>query len=251
MQRASSSDSETGGVESARLPTIVFVAGFGDGAGMFEPLAQTALTSRYRLIAIDLPGFAGAPPLEGPTTLEGLADVVQDVAAAENARILVAHSVASIIASLAARRTPSKVDTIISLEGNLTAEDAYFSGTAADYENASEFRRAFLARLDEMAKHNPVVGRYRSVVAKADPQALWELGCDTRRFSLENIPGDVLTETGDVCYLYNPENCHEASLEWLRRSSIRRMRMDGATHWTSVDQPHRLAGKILEALDGQ
>lgn len=251
MQRTSPSQSENGGVENAQLPAIVAVAGFGDGASMFEPLAQTDLTSRYRLIAIDLPGFADAPPLKGPATLEAMADVVQEVASAENARILVGHSVASIIASLAARRMAAKVDTIISLEGNLTAEDAYFSGTAADYDNASEFRQAFLARLDEIAEDQPIFARYRSMVARADPQALWELGCDARRFSLENVPGEILTESSDVCYLYNPENCAEVSLEWLQRSPIKGIRMDGATHWPSVDQPHRLADTILEALDGR
>lgn len=248
MHDASSSNSATGRPGSAPLPAIIFIAGFGDGASMFKPLANTALASRYRLIAIDLPGFAGTPPLKGPTTLEGLAEVVHDAATAEKARIVVAHSVASIIASLTAMRSPARIDTIISLEGNLTAEDAYFSGTAADYDNAPDFLQAFLARLDEMAKDRPNVARYRSVVARADPQALWELGCDARRFSLEYIPGEILTEAGNVCYLYNPDNCHEASLEWLRRSPIRRLRMDGATHWASMDQPDRLAGKILKAL---
>lgn len=251
MQRAPSSNRSADHVENTPLPAIVLIAGFGDGADMFEPLANTALASRYRLIAIDLPGFAGTPPLGGPTTLEALAEIVHDVATAENARILVAHSVASIVASMAAKRTPARIDTIISLEGNLTAEDAYFSGTAADYDNASEFRQAFLARLDDMVKDQPVVARYRSMVARADPQALWELGRDARRFSLEHVPGELLTEIGDVCYLYNPENCHGASLEWLRRSTIRRLRMDGATHWPSVDQPHRLSGKILEALENR
>lgn len=233
------------------LPSILCVAAFGDGASAFAPLQRTELASRYRLVAIDLPGFAGTPALAGPTTLEKLADVVQEAAVREGARTIVAHSLGSIIASLAARRRPAVIDRIVSLEGNLTAEDAYFSGTAADYRNAADFGTAFLRRLDDMAKEQPIVARYRRVVAEADPRALWELGCDARRFSGDSPPGEILAETPEVWYLYNPENCPTKSLEWLHNSSLKRLRMDRATHWKSVDQPHLLAEKIRQALKAQ
>ena len=233
---------------SGSSASILLVPAFGDGASAFEPLARTALASRYRLVPIDLPGFAGAPPLQAPTTLESLAGVVHETLRREGARIVVAHSVASIIASLAARRQPAAIDTIISLEGNLTAADAYFSGSAADYPTAADFRTAFLERLDAMAQDQPVVARYRKIVAQADPQALWELGCDARRFSEAQVPGEVLTETLDVWYLYNPDNCPEATLAWLSGNPIRRLQLDNATHWASVDRPELLSEKILQAL---
>ena len=231
------------------LPAILFIAGFGDDSSMFIPLSETELASRHRLVMVDLPGFGNAAPLEVSTTLEALADVVYDLANKERTQVVVAHSVASIIVSLAARRSSSFIDTIISLEGNLTADDAYYSGTAADFDNAADFRRAFLARLDELAKSQQIIARYRSIVAKADPEAMWELGCDVRRFSATYVPGDILAETNRVCYLYNPENCPKASLEWLQGHPIPRLRMDGPTHWASVDQPRLVARNILEALN--
>ena len=234
--------------QSTTRPPIILVAGFGDGADMFELLRETELASRYRLVPLDLPGFCGVPALEGPTTLARLADVVHDTASRESARILVAHSVASIIASLAARREPRIADRIVSLEGNLTAEDAYFSGTAADYPDPIVFREAFLARLDALSVEQPLLRRYRQTVAQADPRALWELGRDARRFSEENVPGDVLSEAAEVCYLYNPENCPEASLDWLDRNPMPRIVMEGASHWPSVDQPDLLSETILKAL---
>ena len=231
-----------------RSPTILFVPSFGDGAELYALMHQTVLWFRYRLLAIDLPGFAGTEPLDGPTTLEALADVVHGIASDAGARIVVAHSAGSIIASLAARRPGSPIDTIIALEGNLTADDAYFSGTAADHATAAAFRQVFLDRLDEMAHTQPTVQRYREIVAQADPQALWELGCDVRRFSETQVPGDVLRETAAVCYLYNPANFSPATLDWLRRNPLPTIRLDGASHWPSIDQPDRLAQRILEAL---
>ena len=231
------------------LPAILFLPGFGDDSSMFIPLADTEMAYRHRLVMVDLPGFGNAAPLKVPTTLEALAEVVHDLADKERTQIVVAHSVASIIASLAARRSPSFIETIISLEGNLTADDAYYSGTAADFDIAADFQRSFLARLDELAKNQQIFARYRSVIARANPVAMWELGCDARKFSATNVPGDVLVETSRVCYLYNPVNCPKASLEWLQSHPIPRLRMDGPTHWASVDQPCLVARKILEAID--
>ena len=229
-------------------PTLILLAGFGDGGGMYAPLMDTPLAQRYRLLSLDLPGFAGAPTLPGSTTLEALAEVVHEAALREDARILVAHSVASIIASLAAGRAGSPVETIISLEGNLTAEDAYFSGTAADYDDAETFKTAFLARVDEMAETQPLVRRYAEAVRRADPRALWELGCDARRFSETRIPGEVLSRAAEAIYLYNPDNCAPASLDWLARSGMKAVILEGASHWPSVDQPKVLAKKMLEVL---
>lgn len=132
-------------------PAMILIAGFGDSLSVFDPLLQTQLAQAYRLAAIDLPGF-GAPPLRGRTTLQRLAEFVDAQARHLKARTVLAHSVASIIASLAALRAGSPIDTILSLEGNLTADDAYFSGMAAAFDGPDEFRPAFLARLAAMAR---------------------------------------------------------------------------------------------------
>ena len=233
--------------EAAALPTILFIAGFGDNASMFENLSETDLAESYHLLPINLPGF-GVPALESKTTLDALSQIVADKASETGAEIIVAHSVASIIASLAAERTGCPLTTIISLEGNITAEDAYFSGTAADYDDPSAFRSAFLSRLDEMATDAPIIKRYRQSVSEADPLALWQLGIDARRFSSEYVPGDVLNAAANVVYLYNPKNCPASTVQWLKDNPMKRIVLDNATHWKSVDQPTLLADKIYEAL---
>jgi pimeloyl-ACP methyl ester carboxylesterase len=232
---------------SATRPTILFIAGFGDNASMFEGLSNTHLAETYRLLPINLPGF-GAPAQKSQTTLEALAELVADKAKEAGAEIIVAHSVASIIASFAAQRSDCPLKTIISLEGNITAEDAYFSGTAADFDDPGEFRAAFLERLDQMAENSPIIARYRQSVSEADQLALWQLGTDARRFSSQHVPGEVLKSSGNVVYLYNPENCPEPTIQWLEHNPMERILLTNATHWKSVDQPEQLADKISEAL---
>ena len=234
---------------NADCPSIIFVAGFGDHGGMFEALEPTPLGDRYSLVAVDLPGTGQSPPLDESLTLANAAALVADVAEREAASVIVGHSVGSIVASLAAKRPGSPIQTVLSIEGNLTLADAYFSGSAADYSSASSFREAFLARLDEMAVGNPTLGRYRDQVALADPQSIWELGCDTHRWSVEHHPGEVLASSApDVHYLLNPDNSPTDSLDWLADGGIQQHRLDGASHWKAVDQPGGMARRLLAAL---
>ncbi len=229
-------------------PTLLLIAGFGDNASLFDGLLATELAEAFHLIPLDLPGF-GRPADLGETTLASLAQVVVEAARATGARGIIAHSVASIVASLAARQPHCPLETIVSLEGNLTAQDAYFSGTAADYPDAMTFREAFLQRLDKMAATAPEIARYRAQVAQADPRALWELGCDARRFSTNHHPGEVLLSAAEAVYLYNPANCPDTSLAWLERAPLPRLILDNASHWKSVTQPVVLGGKLQQALE--
>jgi pimeloyl-ACP methyl ester carboxylesterase len=226
-------------------PTMILVAGFGDNRSVFAPLLQTKLADAYNLAAIDLPGF-GAPPLAGRTTLEGLAEVVDARARQLGARTVLAHSVASIIASLAALRTGCPIDTIFSLEGNLTAGDAYFSGMAAAFDNAEEFRNEFLARLAELQRTDPNIERYRAAVECSDTQALWELGVDAHALSAAQAPGDILRRTQHVVYFYNPENMSASSVAWLEQSNLKSVPLPKASHWTCFDQPE-LLGELIAA----
>ena len=234
---------------SVSAPGILCIAGFGDDSSMFLPLAETELVSRYRLVTFDLPGFGGEPPLVGrDATLSNLARVVGDVAEAEGAAVVMAHSVASIIASIAVRHPDSAVSTIVSLEGNLTAADAYFSGTAADYENPIAFHEAFLARLGAIAQSDPLIARYRSRVAHVDPYALWALGCDAAAFSARFVPGEILLESSEAHYLYNPANCADSSMAWLRASGMSAIEVPGASHWATVDAPDLVVEAVLRVL---
>lgn len=230
------------------LPTVLLLAGFGDDSSMFTGLLGTALADSYDLLAIDLPGF-GAPRLQSETTLEKLGKFVAAKAKESGAEIIVGHSVASIIASLAAQEADCPITTILSLEGNITAQDAYFSGSAAKYDDPYIFRSAFLARLEEMSKSQPMIARYCRVVSKADPIALWELGNDAHHFSSKQVPGEVLVSAANVVYLYNPDNCPKSSRKWLNENSVRQVVLDNATHWKSVDQPVLLADNIMSALE--
>ncbi len=228
---------------------IVLVAGFADHGGMFELLGSTALGRRFALHAIDLPGMGGSTPLDQPLTLDRAAALVADVVRQTSARTIIAHSVGSIVASLAAGTPDSSIDTVVSIEGNLTPADAYFSGSAAQYESPDMFHAAFLSRLSERAVDDEVIRRYRDQVAIADPTSIWEMGSDTHHFSIEHSPGEVLARCAKhVHYFYNPDNTPEDSIQWLREHQLATTILDGTSHWPTVDQPDLIANKTLDSL---
>lgn len=233
--------------QASNTSAILMIAGFGDNAGMFDGLRTTRLADQYQLVPLNLPGF-GAPALQTETTLDALGSFVAKCAEEIEADIILAHSVASIIACLAAGRPGTPLKTLLSLEGNLTADDAYFSGTAADFADPDSFRAAFLKRLKEMGKSNPILNRYHDATTSADPMALWQLGCDARRISASTIPGEMFDAFDSAVYFFNPDNCPTSSLEWLEKNELSAVRLPGASHWASIDQPEVLSEAILDAL---
>jgi len=229
-------------------PGILCLAGFGDDRSMFEPLNGTELARRWRLVTLDLPGFGDEPPFsDRPGTLSNLGEVVRQVAESAGARIVLAHSVASIIATVACS-VRDQGWTILSLEGNLTEADAYFSGQAEDYESPEGFHAGFLERLGEVARGDAVLARYRDRVARADARALWVLGREVAAYSRRTVPGVALMGVAEAIYLYNPDNCPKASLEWLAKSGMRKIELGGASHWAPVDAPELVGEAILQAL---
>jgi pimeloyl-ACP methyl ester carboxylesterase len=228
---------------------ILCIAGFGDDSTMFEPLVATDLCSSFRLVTVDLPGFGEEPQISGRSaTLSDLADFVTAVATQASAESVLAHSAGSVVVGLAATAPGSTIRTVISLEGNLTKADAYYSGLAAEFDTPEGFRQALLARLDPASEVDPLVSRYRSRVAQADAHALWVLGNDVAAYSKRRPPGELLLEVSRVHYIYNPSNCAESSLAWLARSGLPATQLHGASHWPTLDAPERVAQAVTDVL---
>jgi pimeloyl-ACP methyl ester carboxylesterase len=110
--------------------TIICIPGLGASKAFFAALGQTHLARQSQLMPIDLPGFGG---FWG----EGVADDPIAAAADRVARevagiggrdvILVGHSLGGAVAILAAVGAEERVHGVVSIEGNLVAEDCGLS----------------------------------------------------------------------------------------------------------------------------
>jgi pimeloyl-ACP methyl ester carboxylesterase len=228
---------------------ILCLAGFGDDSSMFLPLKETELAQHFRLVLVDLPGFGDEPPFPNTfATISNLAGAVTELAAREKISIVLAHSVASVIACFAARQVGSTIRTILSLEGNLTTADTYYTQLVEEYEHPEDFHAAFLDLLAGRAETDPLIARYHSQVARAHTHALWILGMEMVALSEQVAPGQLLQEPERVHYFYNPENCADLSLAWLKASGIPSTVLPGASHWPTMDAPKVTAEALLKVL---
>lgn len=224
--------------------TIICIAGFADNATMFDPVIDLNATDGLLIHPVNLPGF-GAPTSE-ETSILAFAKQIRDTAQELGARTILAHSVGSIIAAEAAHLSNGSIECIVSLEGNLTAEDAYFSGTAANYSDAASFRTAFVQRLTKLTTEDPIIKGYESRVAMADTQSMWRLGCDAKRYSDNHHPGERLQSAASVSYILNRSNCAEASLRWLDQSNLDVHELPGASHWPTIDRAEDVLGVLSQ-----
>lgn len=101
-------------VSHDQSPTLVFLHGISASWRWFAHLFPV-LSQRYRVVALDLPGFGGSPFSRRHVTFDGLADVVVDVCDALelDAPAVVGHSMGSLVGTLAAVRYPSRLGQLI------------------------------------------------------------------------------------------------------------------------------------------
>ncbi len=224
--------------------TLHFIHGFADRGSAFTPLFDTPLAERFRLVAVDLPGFGASPRRDDVLTIAQHAEAVAGLARSVSSFTLiglVAHSVGSMIAVEAAVRLGERFGGLFSIEGNLTGADAYFSGRAADFDDPHIFKQRFLDDLWDMSQAEPILRRYHGAVTMADPMAMWSLGRDARRLSLGDAPGQAYLRVRPSLYYWSRATTTAATREWIAANDIAQHEFAGGSHWPTVDQPREVA----------
>jgi pimeloyl-ACP methyl ester carboxylesterase len=227
-------------------PALLLIGGFAENGAMFEPLFETSLADVFHLVAIDLPGFGQSPLQPGRKTLRDYGFLVGTMAQRLSERPIgiIAHSLGSVIASFACSSGGYSPMGLLSLEGNLTSADAYYSGMAAKFENAAAFKSFFIGNLTKPASSNWLLARYRAAAEICDPSALWQLGLDAHKAG--DQPGQMLLDLNcRKLFVYSRENLPAPSLEWLSwHPELPTHSLNGASHWPTLDQPIQLATVI-------
>ncbi len=97
-------------------PTLVLVHGLGGSWQNWKPILGT-LTERFRVVAVDLPGFGGSPRPYGRWTMHEAATAVAAAAArhARGPRLVCGHSLGGAVALQLAVDHPNEVDGMLLL----------------------------------------------------------------------------------------------------------------------------------------
>ena len=232
--------------------TLILLHAFADSSLAFAPLFATPLADRFRLVAPDLAGFGASPPRQNVRTIADHAEAVAALVASlpmPGPVGLVAHSVASMIAVEAVPSLGVRFAGLFSIEGNLTAEDAYLSGRAADFDDADKFKQHFVDHIWTMAQTHPAMRRYFAMAVVADPAAMWQLGCDARHRSAGDDPGQAYRRVQPSLYYWSRASTPETTARWIAQSDLKRRQFTNASHWPMVDRPEETAEAIAEFFD--
>ncbi len=247
----------------ASAPKVICVHGFADDGAAFAGLAGTALTARFELVAPDLPGFGASHPFaDDAATISAFADHIVDLAARISPSrpvALIGHSIGAAIAIEAALRRPRAIAHVMSIEGNLTEEDAYFSGRAAGYRDPAAFKRDFVADIERMSAEQLTPLRYVEAARRARAKSMWRLGRDAAEKGRNDGFGEallLLSSTGvSGLYLWGRRNAPAATArfvdERLAASKVRVREYTQSGHWKMIDDPDatgRLAGEAFARL---
>jgi pimeloyl-ACP methyl ester carboxylesterase len=207
-------------------PKILCLAGFADNSQMFTLLFTTALARDFDVIAVDLPGFGASPRQPEIDTIEKYGTLVAELAQAVSPEApvgLVGHSIASAIAVAAAHQAPSSISGVFSIEGNLTQDDAYFSGQAADWDDPFGFKEHFLEKIWSNAQSQPILRRYFAAALISDPIAMWELGNDAKKISVDDAVGKTyLNLPVPNLYYWSRDNTPDKTQAFIASTGLNR-----------------------------
>jgi pimeloyl-ACP methyl ester carboxylesterase len=215
---------------------VWFLHAFADSHLCFCGAFAHFKSERIRVVLFDLPGHGASPPRANGLTVEDAVRILVNLihlVSASRAVVLVAHSMAAIIATKAARMLRSPPMLVISIEGNLTLADAYLSGQAAAFDDAAEFYSSFRSRILEMATRDEALRRFARAVESADAKTLWTLGRSV--VDCADPGADFLRLSCPHIYYWDAPSTTANTRSFLARHAIRQRRTDGVGHWPMID----------------
>ena len=222
--------------------------GFADSGAAFTELHSTEFANSIQIITPDLPGFGASPINNHTCTIKSyvttLLKLIDELT--PNAKIgFIGHSVGSIIAVEAALKLRDRCKGVFSIEGNLTEEDAYFSGQAVNFNEPQEFKNLFLDKIWIKGEKNEIFRKYFSGLKQSDAMAMWLFGKDVKNYSNENLPAEKVMELAcPFLYFWCPDNTPVSSQTFLHSNNINNTEISETSHWPMIDAPE-LTAKYL------
>jgi pimeloyl-ACP methyl ester carboxylesterase len=227
-------------------PAIVCLPGFVDGVESWQPLLA-ALLDRYDTGLIELPALSRPGRLPVAATVTGIAGLT---AAAiqrvwDTPVILVGHSLGSAVAVRAANLLGARCRAVVSIEGNLTADDAYFTGQAAGHDDPAGYQRTLLAQIEQLQTGGQAPASFAAALRSADAATIWALGRDVARESNDDRFGHELRRlTHPRLYLWSAATTSPASQAFLHAHAIPQRQLGVGHHWPWLVDPAAVAAQI-------
>lgn len=228
---------------------VWFMPGFGESHLCFREAFKYPISEKTRIILFDPPGFGASPPLVDGMTIGACALIWKnliDSISTDRQVVLVAHSIAGIIATETTVLLDRLPSLVVSVEGNLTSADAYFSGQAINYSSPYDFYHDFTQSIFDLVNRGDVPMSYYASLHFADPKTLWTLGKSTQEY---REPGtDFKRLACPTVYYWDDETLSRESKEFLVANDLNNRKMKGLGHWPMNASPQRFYTQLVEDI---
>lgn len=228
---------------------VWFHPAFGDSAFSYRCAFGSKLADRARVLVYDPPGHGASPPRARGLSLGDCArlwcDLVTQYSRSRQV-VLAGHSMAGLVASLAAARLRRPPMLVIGIEANLTRSDAYFTGLAARFEDALAFHRSLLSRIRRRGRRDEIFRRFGSSLSRADPFTLWTLG---RSIYAHEDPGAAFRRLRcPGIYYWDPKRSATNTRAYVKRYNLPNRRLDDLGHWPMISGPDDFYSAIADDI---
>lgn len=231
---------------------VWFLHGWGESPAPFRGVLASPLAERFRLFAPGLPGFGGRAPIASAMCLEGIAAwLVGEIRATSGSGpvALVGHSIGGMIATRAAEALGEQVRGVVSIEGNLTRSDAFFTGQALLHDSGEELRQDGILRLAPFVQEGEVPPAYLESFKRSDPETLLEVGKSAARESHGRRAGSRYRRLRcPKVYYWGTESTHAKTRAFLARHGLEHRCFEGCGHWLMLDQEADFLAALAQDL---
>ena len=237
----------------ASAPLLMFFPAFGDSGLCYEGVFSSELSTQYRLIAVDLWGFGASPARSEIRSFTefsaALEELVSEFWSGEPIG-LIGHSIAGSMVTQIAHSLEKKISEIFSIEGNLTPDDAMFTGRASSFHDPANFKQSFLEEIWKLGQDDEALRHYYAGARMSDPETMWQLGCDVKLISENNNLGEAFRKLSQPSlYYWSKRSTPQETQAWIVQSKINNEVYSSAGHWPMVEQPTSTALRIRQFFD--
>jgi len=230
----------------AGTPVVVGLPGFTDSVASWRPLVDV-LARRLGTAVIELPGLSHPIPRPDSSSLDQFADRIARVVGHRWSApvVLVGHSLGSVLAVRAAHRLAGQCEAIVSIEGNLTADDAFFTGQAAGFDDAEAFKAHLAGQARRLAAEGRAPASFADSIGAADAHTVWTLGREVAECGTGVRFGEELRRAPcRTLYLWSARTAAPASQEFLHHLTHEELGL--GHHWPWLVDAERVAERIVD-----
>jgi len=221
--------------------SVWYLHGFCCSGHLYEDVFDSVLADDFSIYLPDFPGFGATPPVIPPHTVADSARLLSGLVrriSGDGPIFLLSHSLGGIVGTKAAMELGPSVKGYVTVEGNLTKQDAFLTGMSVDFDDAGAFYDHLASMFLPMTQADPSLRRFTAGFLSADPDAVLAWGRSCAEATGETAAGDEFRALQiPTLFVWGGKSLPGMSREYIERHNMNHQEFPNAGHNVMVDEP--------------